>query len=120
MLHKWRFKLEMAVGGISQFINPVIDSIVSDRRIHESRSYVPSKDIVEIKVLAIGDENCQKDRLLLCCAYKTTFHLDVQERALLKRSKYSDISTQIVNIQCKTELLDTCECNYIKTEARPK
>lgn len=98
----------MAVGGISQFINPVIDSIVSDRRIDVFRSSTSTKDTVQIKVLAIGDENCQKGQLLLSCAYNT-YHLDAQERVLLKRSKYSDICTQIFNVQCKLELLDTCE-----------
>ena len=96
------------MGGISQFINPVIDSIVSGRRIDVSRTGTATQDTVQIKVLAIGDENCQKDQLLLCCAYSTS-HLDAQERALLKRSKYSDICTQIFNVQCKMELLDTCE-----------
>lgn len=103
----------MAVGGISQFVNPIIDSIVSDRRNDDSSAFAPTKDIVPIKVLAIGDENCQKDQLLMCCAYNT-FQLRVQERAILKRSKYSDIHTQLFNVQCKIELLDTCECiNYI-------
>lgn len=98
----------MAVGGISQYINPVIDSIVYDRRINVSRSSTTTQDAVQIKVLAIGDENCQKDQLLLCCAYNNS-HLDAQERVLLKRSKYSDICTQIFNVQCKIQLLDTCE-----------
>ena len=102
----------MAVGGISQFINPVIDSIMSDRRSAEACNFTSTKDIVKLKVLAIGDENCQKDQLLLCCAYNT-YRLDVQERAILKRAKYSDICTQIFNVQCKTELLDTCEYNYL-------
>ena len=102
----------MAVGGISQFINPVIDSIVSDSRSAEARTFTPTKDVVKLKVLAIGDENCQKDQLLLCCAYNT-YPFDVQERAILKRAKYSDICTQIFNVQCKTELLDTCECHYV-------
>lgn len=107
---------EMAVGGISQFINPVIDRIVSDRRIDESYTSAPTKDSVQIKVLTIGDENCQKDQLLLCCAYNT-FHLNVQERSLLKRPRYSQICTQIYNVQCKPELLDTCECNYLYLSA---
>ena len=94
----------MAVGGISQFINPVMDSMVSDRGA-EARTFTSTQDIVNIKVLAIGDVNCHKDQLLLRCAYNT-FH---KERALLKRAKYSDISTQIFNVQCKTELLDTCK-----------
>ena len=94
----------MAVGGISQFINPVIDTMVSDRGV-EARTFTSTQDIVNLKILAIGDENCRKDQLLLCCAYNT-FH---KERALLKRAKYSDISTQIFNVQCRTELLDTCK-----------
>ena len=88
----------MAVGGISQFINPVIDSIIVDGRSTEARTFnAPTKDVVKLKVLAIGDENCQKDQLLLRCAY-SSYDLDVQERAILKRAKYSDISLY-TNIQ---------------------
>jgi len=99
----------MAVGGISHFINPVIDGIVSERRTNESHTFVVNRDTVPIKVLAIGDENCQKDQLLMRCAYNTS-HLDVKERFILKRHMYSDICTQLFNVQCQLQLLDTCEC----------
>lgn len=104
----------MAVGGISQLINPVIDSIVSDRRsnAYHTSNYTPTRDTIPVKVLAIGDENCLKDQLLLCCAHNTV-HLDDEKRAILKRAKYSDIRTQVFNVQCSIELMDTCE--YVLT-----
>jgi len=91
------------VGGISQFVNPIMDSFM----LNKGDSCLVNKDPISIRVLAIGDAGCQKDDLLLNCAYDAS-RLNTGERKLLKRARYN-IHTQCHNANCRLQLLDTCE-----------
>jgi len=92
------------VGGITHFINPIMDSFISNK---DDSFSSDSKDPISLKVLAIGDAGCKKDNLLLSCAYDVP-RLDSGERKLLKRTKYN-IHTQCYNVKCQLQLLDTCK-----------
>jgi len=92
------------VGGITHFINPIMDNFISNK---DDSFSSDSKDPISLKVLAIGDAGCKKDNLLLSCAYDVP-RLDSGERKLLKRTKYN-IHTQCYNVKCQLQLLDTCK-----------